>query len=77
MFSASLDASVILWDYTDGALLKVRHSVKSAYASIVSFWTPRTPFFDSLDTQKYMSEYADDDFSLKIEDIRHTKQLLA
>ena len=26
-------------------------------------WTPRTLFFDSLDTQKYMSEFADDDFS--------------
>ena len=26
-------------------------------------WTPRTLFFDSLDTQKFMSEFADDDFS--------------
>ena len=26
-------------------------------------WTPRTVFFDSLDTQKLMSEFADDDFS--------------
>ena len=26
-------------------------------------WTPRTLFFDSLDTQKIMSEFADDDFS--------------
>ena len=25
-------------------------------------WTPRTLFFDSLDTQKFMLEYADDDF---------------
>ena len=26
-------------------------------------WTPKTLFFDSLDTQKFMSEFADDDFS--------------
>ena len=26
-------------------------------------WTHRTQFFDSLDTQKFMSEFADDDFS--------------
>ena len=26
-------------------------------------WTRRTLFFDSLDTQKFMSEFADDDFS--------------
>ena len=26
-------------------------------------WTHRTLFFDSLDTQKFMSEFADDDFS--------------
>ena len=26
-------------------------------------WTPRTLFFDSLDTQKFMSEFSDDDFS--------------
>ena len=26
-------------------------------------WTPRTLFFDSSDTQKFMSEFADDDFS--------------
>ena len=26
-------------------------------------WTPRTLFFDSLDTQKFMSGFADDDFS--------------
>ena len=26
-------------------------------------WTPRTLFLDSLDTQKFMSEFADDDFS--------------
>ena len=26
-------------------------------------WTPRTLFFDSLDTHKFMSEFADDDFS--------------
>ena len=26
-------------------------------------WTPRTLFFDSLDTQKFMSEFGDDDFS--------------
>ena len=26
-------------------------------------WIPRTLFFDSLDTQKFMSEFADDDFS--------------
>ena len=32
-------------------------------------WTRRTLFFDSLDTQKFMSEFAEDDFSLKIEDV--------
>ena len=26
-------------------------------------WTRRTLFFDSLDTQKFMSEFAEDDFS--------------
>ena len=26
-------------------------------------WTHRTLFFDSLDTQKFMSEFADEDFS--------------
>ena len=26
-------------------------------------WTHRTLFFDSLDTQKFMSEFSDDDFS--------------
>ena len=26
-------------------------------------WTCRTLFFDSLDTQKFMSEFAEDDFS--------------
>ena len=26
-------------------------------------WTPITLFLDSLDTQKFMSEFADDDFS--------------
>ena len=26
-------------------------------------WTPITLFFDSLDTQKFMLEFADDDFS--------------
>ena len=26
-------------------------------------WTPRTMFFDSLDTQEFLSEFADDDFS--------------
>ena len=26
-------------------------------------WTLRTLFFDSLDTQRFMSEFADDDFS--------------
>ena len=31
-------------------------------------WTPITLFFDSLDTQKFMSEFADDDFSWMIQD---------
>ena len=29
-------------------------------------WTPRTMFFDSLDTQKFLSGFADDDSSHKI-----------
>ena len=35
----------------------------AAYASSVSFGDPEHCFFDSLDTQKFMSEFADDDFS--------------
>ena len=34
----------------------------AAYASSVSFGHPEQ-FFDSLDTQKWMSQFADDDFS--------------
>ena len=34
----------------------------AAYASSVSFGHPEQ-FYDSLDTQKCMSEFADDDFS--------------
>ena len=30
-------------------------------------WTPRTLFFDSLNTHKFMSEFADDDSSEKID----------
>ena len=26
-------------------------------------WTPRTLFFDNMDTQRFLSEFADDDFS--------------
>ena len=28
-----------------------------------AIWTRKTLFFDSLDTQKFMSEFAEDDFS--------------
>ena len=39
-------------------------------------WTPRTLFFDSLDTQKLLSEFADDDFSEKIEDVEAVVSLV-
>ena len=39
-------------------------------------WTPRTLFSDSLDTQKSLSEFADDDFSEKIEDVEVVVSLL-
>ena len=32
-------------------------------------WTPKTLFFDSLDTQMFMTGFADDDFSKRIEDV--------
>ena len=35
----------------------------AAYASSVSFGHPEHCFFDSLDTPKFILEYADDDFS--------------
>ena len=35
----------------------------AAYAFNVSFGHPKHCFFDSKDTQKFMSEFADDDFS--------------
>ena len=41
----------------------------AAYVSSVSLGHPKHCFFDSLDTQKFMSEFADDDFFLKIEDV--------
>ena len=39
-------------------------------------WTARTLFFDSLDTQNFLSEFADDDFSWKIEDVEAVVSLL-
>ena len=39
-------------------------------------WTPRTLFFDSLDTQKFMSGFADDDFSMRIKDVEDVVSLL-
>ena len=39
-------------------------------------WTPRTLVFDSLDTQECMSEFADDDFSSKMEDVEAVVSLL-
>ena len=39
-------------------------------------WTPRKLFFDSLDTQIFMSEFANDDFSQKIEDVEAVVSLL-
>ena len=48
----------------------------ATYASSVSFWTPRTLFFDSLDTQKFVSEFADEYLSFKIEDVDAVVSLL-
>ena len=45
--------------------LKGRHIVAGLSRLWVQrvIWTPKTLLFDSLDTQKFMSEFADDNFS--------------
>ena len=39
-------------------------------------WTPRTLIFDSLATQKFMSKFADDDFSMRIKDVENVVSLI-
>ena len=39
-------------------------------------WTPRTLFFDSLETQKFMSKFGDDGFSVGIKDLEDVVSLL-
>ena len=40
-------------------------------------WTHRTLFFDSLDTLKFMSESADDDFPWKMEDVEAVEAVVS
>ena len=47
----------------------------ATYASNASFGHP-VHFFNSLDTQKFMSGFADDDFSYKIDDVAAVVSLL-
>ena len=39
-------------------------------------WTPRTLFFDSLDTQRFMSGFAEEDFTMRIKDAEDVVSLL-
>ena len=47
----------------------------AAYTSSVSFGHPSL-FFDSLDTQMFMSGFGDDDFSMRIKDVEDIVSLL-
>ena len=65
--TASCPSQLLEFEYGRGQCGKVGsyQGPAGAYPQCVQrvIWTRRTLFFDSLDTQKFMSEFAEDDFS--------------
>ena len=83
MFIPSFQVAKHLYDtFLSHFQYKMIHSIPLVCQGLIRLcvqrviWTPRTLFFDSLDTQRFISEFADDDFSWKIEDVEAVVSLL-